>query len=384
MPTFCSPNLPMTHPSRSLREDSRNLSERRWKARVALVLLTLLLVLSGCTGSSDLLEKEKAREQEKEKKVQLYRVTLQEVLSYLEATGSIQPDIQGTAKIMTPLPGLVESIYVKVGDRVRKGDALVAVRSADVSDTYSNYLANLSQLRQAERVYGLNKQLFEVGAVTKNDLLASEANYEQAKALSQALKQKLEIYGVSSESGFSDKVTVKAPMDGAVVEIQGHVGDRMDPTSPILTLADPTRVMVVANIYDSDIGSIQKGKEVQFYTDMFENVQFRGEVIYISDTSDLETKTVKTYIRILSDAGRFKQNMFLRIKIMHAKRKLPVVPKTALLYKDGKFGVYVKDGEGFGLKTINPAIEVSEKMIAVEGLKEGEEILLSAIDREKT
>ncbi len=384
MRTACLPNLPRLRPSRSSRDGRLNRHGRKRRIRVAPILLTFLFALAGCTGSSESPEKGKSQEGEKEGKAQVYRVTLQEVLSYLEATGSIQPDIQGTAKIMTPLAGLVESIYVKVGDRVRKGDALVAVRSADVSDTYSSYLANLSQLRQAERVYGLNKQLFEVGAVTKNDLLASEANYEQAKALSQALKQKLEIYGVSSESGFSDKVTVKAPMDGAVVEIQGHVGDRMDPTSPILTLADPTRVMVVANIYDSDIGSIQKGKVVQFYTDVFENVPFRGEVIYISDTSDLDTKTVKTYIRILSDAGRFKQNMFLRVKILNARRNLPVVPKTALLYKDGKFEVYVKDGEGIKLKTVKPAIEVSEKMIAVEGLKEGEEIILSAIDREKT
>ena len=342
-------------------------------------LMATLVILSGCVGSPE--SKERL---ESDKKPKTYNVTSQEVSSYLEATGSIQPDIQGTAKIMTPLPGLIENIYAKAGDQVRKGDPLVAIRSADVSDTYSNYLANLSQVRQAERVYNLNKQLFEVGAVTKNDLMTSEANYEQMKALSQALKRKLEIYGVNSESGFSDKVTIKSPMDGAVVEIQGHVGDRMDTTNPILTIADPTKVMVVANIYDSDIGSIQKGKEVQFYTDIFENVQFKGVVTYISDASDLDTKTVKTYIRILSGEHLFKQNMFLRIKILNAKKKLPVVPKTALLYKDGRFEVYMKVGEEYKLKEIKPAIEVSEKMIAVEGLKEGDEIILSAIEREKT
>ncbi len=142
--------------------------------------------------------------------------------------------------------------------------------------------------------------------------------------------------------------------------------------------------MVVANIYDTDIGNIQKGKEVQFYTDIFANVQFRGVVTYISDASDLDTKTVKTYIRIMSGEHLFKQNMFLKIKILNAKKKLPVVPKTALLYKEGKFEVYMKVGEEIKLKEIKPAIEVSEKMIAVEGLKEGDEIVLSAIEMEKT
>lgn len=344
-----------------------------------LVLMAALAILSGCVGSPE--SKERS---DFDKIPPSYKVSCCDVSSYLEATGSIQPDILGSAKIMTPLSGVVENIYVKVGDRVKKGDSLVAIRSPEVSDAYSNYMANLSQLRQAERVYGLNKQLFEVGAVTKNDLLMSEANYEQVKALSQALKRKLEIYGVNSESGFSDRVTIKSPMDGAVVEIQGHVGDRMDTTNPILTVADPARVMVVANIYDTDIAHIQKGKEVQFYTDIFEKMQFRGVVTYISDASDLDTKTVKTYIRILSGQNLFKQNMFLRIKILDTNRKLPVVPKTALLYKDGKFDVYVKVGEEYQLREVKPAIEVSEKMIAVDGLKEGDEILLSAIEREKT
>jgi biotin carboxyl carrier protein len=113
----------------------------------------------------------------------------------------------------------VENIFVKVGDAVKVGIPLVSVRSPDVSDAYSNYLSNLSQVKQAERICNLNRQLFEIGAVTKNDLLASEANCEQLKALSQALKRKLEIYGVNSDSGFSDRLTIKSPMDGAVVEV---------------------------------------------------------------------------------------------------------------------------------------------------------------------
>jgi cobalt-zinc-cadmium efflux system membrane fusion protein len=345
-----------------------------------MALIAAIFVLSGCTRAPE----SKEPPAEKEKKVQTYKVTSQDVPSFLEATGSIQPDVQGSAKITAHLAGTVENIFVKVGDRVKKGDPLVAIRSAEVSDTYSNYLSNLAQLKQAERIYNLNKQLYEVGAVTKNDLLNSEANYEQVKALSEALKRKLEIYGVNSESGFTDRNVIKAPMDGAVVDIQGHIGDRVDSNNPIMTLADPNKVMVVASIYDTDISKLQKGKEVVFYTDIFPNARLRGVVTYISDSSDVDTKTVKTYIRILGEQSLFKQNMFLRIRILNENKKLPVVPKTALLYKDGKFEVYIQDGGKFELKEVKPVFEVSEKQIAVEGLKEGDEIVLSAIEMEKT
>jgi membrane fusion protein, heavy metal efflux system len=344
-----------------------------------MALLAIVLVMGGCTKSPE--SKESAQDK---REILTHVVTSQEVPGHIEATGIIQADVEGTVKVVTYLAGTVENIFVKVGDKVAKGSPLAVIRSADVSDTYSNYLANLSQMRQAERIYGLNKQLFEVGAVTKNDLLNSEANYEQVKALSEALKKKLEIYGVSPESGFTDKHHIKSPMEGSVVEIQTHPGDRVDSTHSLMTIADPKKVVVVANIYDTDIAHVQKGKEVTFTTDIFPNMRFKGLIKYVSDASDAEMKTVKTYIQILTEQHLFKQNMFLKINIFNDKKKLVVIPKTAILYKDGKFSVYVSEGGKYILKEVKPESNVSDRLMGVEGLKEGEVIVLSAIEMEKT
>lgn len=351
--------------------------------RRTIVLFAVICLLWGCTKSQDH-SKENSKDKPAAMKVETYKVSCQEVTSFIEATGSIQPDIEGSAKVLPTLAGTVENIFVKVGDAVKIGTPLVSVRSPDVSDAYSNYLSNLSQVKQAERICNLNRQLFEIGAVTKNDLLASEANCEQLRALSEALKKKLEIYGVNVESGFTDRHLIKSPMNGAVVEIQAHVGDRVDTTNQIMTVADPGKVMVVANIYDTEISKIHKGKEVTFYTDIYPKTAFKGVVTYISDSSDLDTKTVKTYIRIRGEQNLFKQNMFLRLKILNEKHPLPVIPKTALLYKDGKFTVYLSVGGKYELKEVKPLLEVSDKLIGVEGLKEGDEVVLSAIGLEKT
>jgi len=342
----------------------------------------VIFLLFGCAKTQ---EPSKGTGQDSEyKKIEIYKVSTQEVSSYIEATGSIQPDLEGSAKIIAYLAGTVDSIFVKVGDRVRKGTPLASVRSPDVSDTYSNYISNLSQLKQAERVYSLNKQLFEVGAVTKNDLLNSEANYEQLKALSEALKKKLEIYGVASESGLTDKLVVKSPLDGSVIEIQTHIGDRVDSTTPLMTVADPSKVVLVANIYDTEISKVRKGEEVVFYADILPSAVFKGVINYISDSSDPDAKTIKTYIRIVGNQNLFRQNMFLKIRIVNGKRRLPVVPKTALLYKDGKFSVYLSIDGKYELKEVKPVFDVSDKLVAVEGLKDGDEIVLSAIGMEKT
>ncbi len=109
----------------------------------------------------------------------------------------------------------MSNIFVKVGDRVQKGDPLVAISSPEVTDTFSNYFSNLTQLKQAERIYNLNKQLFEIGAITKNDLLNSEATYNQLNAVSEGLKHKLRLYGYATDGDAlkarQDTVLIKAP-----------------------------------------------------------------------------------------------------------------------------------------------------------------------------
>lgn len=350
------------------------------------ILILLLLSFGGCkkVPSKTTVEEEGS--------LKTFKVSTSGVTTYIEATGSVQPDLQGSSKILPYLSGTVHKIFVKPGDRVAKGDALATVLCPEVTDTYSAYLSALSQLTQAERIYNLNSQLFEVGAVTKNDLLNSEATKRQLTAVLDGMRSKLRIYGYSMEGETairkpaSDTVTIKAPMNGYIADVQTHVGDKVDGTSPIMTIADPENILIVANIYDTDVPKVKKGSKVTFYTDVFRNVQFEGTITYVSDISDQDAKTVKTYIKLVGGKEYFKQNMFLKLMIEHEKKLLPMIPQSAMVYREGKFYVYcpVKGkGKMCEIKEIKPFREVSGKYMAVEGLEEGQEIVLSAIELEK-
>ncbi|MBF0486785.1 MAG: efflux RND transporter periplasmic adaptor subunit [Nitrospirae bacterium] len=345
------------------------------KAAIFIIVLSLLL---GC-------EKKQPPKEEAKDAPRTCKVAFQKVQTFIEATGSVAADLEGGAKILSPLAGSVEKIFVKIGDSVKKGTPLAVVRSADVSDAYSSHLSTEAQLKQAERIYNLNKQLFEIGAVTKNDLLNSEAGYEQARAMSEGLRKKLDIYGTAQSGASADKLVLSAPIDGRVADIAAHIGDRFDTATPLMVVANPKKLLVVANIYDTDIPKIQKDSEVTFSIDIFPNTQFKGTVFYMSDVEELESRTIKTYIRVATGStGLFKQNMFLKLKIFDGEKTLPVVPKTAMIYKENKFYVNAKDNTTFALKEVKPVRDASEKLMAVEGLKEGDEIVCSAIDMEKT
>lgn len=355
------------------------------RVSVSFLVITLMLAFIGCNRSPQ------AKKPEEQRQLKTSKVSCHEVPTYIEATGSVQPDLTGTSKINSQLPGIVGQINVKVGDRVNRGSALLMVKSPEATDTYSNYLSTFAQLKQAERIYSLNKQLFEVGAITKNDLLNSESAYRQLDALKEGLKRKLHLYGCPVEDdgaatklSCSDTLTVKASIDGYVADILAHVGDRVDTTTPLMVIADPQNIVVVANIYDTDIPRVSKGSTVRFSTDTFPEQSFSGLITYISDISDTEAKTVKTFIKLQGRKDLFKQNMFLKIRIEQQKRLLPVIPQSAMIYKEGKFYVYVPGKDrSYNLKEIRPVREVPEKSVAVEGLKEGDDIIVSAIELER-
>jgi membrane fusion protein, heavy metal efflux system len=353
------------------------------KSSYLLVFLLLSAVLLVSCHSKE--------KKEEKSELKTYKVTAQEVQFFVEATGSVQPDLGGASKIISHVPGTVAQILVKPGEKVKKGSGLLVIKSPDATDAYSAYLSSVAQLKQTERIYNLNKELFEVGAVTKNDLLNSESSFRQMEAVSAGLRKKLNLYGCGisgnndvKRDSCSDTVTIRASIPGVVADIQAHIGDKVDAATGLMTIADPQNIIIVANIYDSDIPKIKKDSNVTFYVDIFDNTPFKGVVTYVSDISDTESKTVKTFIKILDRKDVFKQNMFLKLKIEREKRSFAVVPQSAIVYKDGNFYVYrsLPDGKS-ELKQVKAVRELPGKFMAVEGINEGDQIILSAIEMER-
>jgi RND family efflux transporter MFP subunit len=335
-----------------------------------------LILLAGCQAYE-------APRTKAKKEPETCQVKIQNVQSFIETTGSVQLDLEGGAKIVSPLAGTVEKIFVRVGEHVKRGAPLAALRSSDVSDAQASYLSTRAQVKQAERSLDLNRKLFEIGTVTKSDLLASESNYEQTQALAEGLKKKLDIYGSFSGDGRGDSLVLRAPIDGRVVDIQAHLGDRFDANTPTMTLANVAKSLIVANVFDTEVGKLRQGAKVSFTTDVFPHKTFEGQITYISDVEDPDSKTVKVYIKPLQGTTPFKPNMFLRVRVLLGEQPLAVVAKSSVFYKSGRFYVYEKKGDRFDLKEVKPIQNISDKVTAVEGLSEDQLIACSALDLEK-
>ena len=344
-------------------------------SRVFLYMVVLIsFVLFSCNKES----KNSDNEKNTKKQIQTVEVVYQEVPDYIEATGLVQPDKDGTVKITSKLPGIVQSINVQVGDYVKKGQVLASVKAPDTTDLYSQKVALSVQLSQAERIYKLKKELYEVGAIPKAELMDAETNYNVLKAQLKGIEEKMKLLG-----GTFDSSVITSPIDGIVYQINSHVGDSVDQTTEILSLVNPNKIMVVALVQDKDVFKLKEGDDVDFSIDLFQDKKFQGVVKYISDVVDPDTKKIKVFIEP-KEKKALKINMFFNIRIHTGKQSHAVIPQKALIYKDGKFYVYVEENGKLIKKEVKFIKELEDNKVSVDGLNQGEKVVIDPMLEEHT
>lgn len=340
-----------------------------------LLFIFFPLLISGCK-ENQVKQSEKPKQELKTTKPSKEYA---KILKVFPATVSFEPD--GVVGVVPQISGKVEAIYVKVGDTVKKGQVLAKLKALDTTDIQSSYYSVKTQLIEAKRIYELNKKLFEVGAISKNELIASETNLKQLEYTLKGLEEKQKMLGIAN---FSDNY-IRSPIDGVVYEISTTIGSVVTPDSqnPVVKIVNRDRFLVIANVYEKDMGLINKDDEVKIVLSNDGKNFKTGKVLYVSDVLDPDTRTVKVYIKPQSTEG-LKANMFVSVNIEKVLEGVLAVNKRAILFKDNKFFVFVLKPDGSIEKkeiriitdSVNPEYSI------VSGVSEEENLILDPINLE--
>ncbi len=298
------------------------------------------------------------------------------------AMASIQPSPDGIVSITAPVTGTVNKIHVTIGDKISKNSPLITIQSSDVSDIHSDRLSAKAAYTQAKHAYTMNQELFKLGAITANDLALSLSNLQQAEAMEKGLSQKLNYYGASSDQ----TLALHSPITGVVYEIGTHLGEKVsnDATQPLMRIANTHKKVVVATVYEKDLSAFYVGKQVDIKVDNDEVTPIKGTVTYISDVLDPENKTNKVYIRPSTDVPQLRINMFANISVSADIKDVFRIPKKSLLFKEGKFIVFIKNKNQFvplNVKLISD--DPKDDFSLVKGIPANMQIALEAIALEK-
>jgi RND family efflux transporter MFP subunit len=268
---------------------------------------------------------------------------------------------------------LVAAVNVEVGDRVRKGQALVQLSedllAADVASKRANLDQAQASLENAESAYRRAQSLSGSGALSQSDL--DKLRAEELAARARVAVTKAELQGSDLRLRHT---RVTAPDDGVISARSVNVGQVAQVGTEMLRLLRKGRVEWRAEIPESRIREIRVGQNVQLTT--ADGAQLDGKVRVIAPTVESSTRASLVYVDIPSTGGAARPGMFARGEILLGQSAAGMVPLSSVVTQDGYTYVFVVNDQQLVVRRRVATGAVHDKQIEiVSGVEPGERIV---------
>ena len=322
----------------------------------------------------------------------------------IQATGSVGPDETRMAHIRALARGRIDTVHVRLGDRVRAGQPLLVYDNADLGEAIGQYLSALSAIEKAmseaevaKRAADRATNLVELGAIARAEFDRRSAEYRNSLASVESLKaeaakeeEKLHRFGMTdgeigklslrAESQYHRKeshTAIAAPFAGVITDYNAVPGELVGPDDQLLIIADLSVVWVQADIYEKDIAAVQERAAVSVCVDACPGRAFAGKVTYISDIFDPRTRTAKVRCEVPNPDGLLKLGMSATIRIpAPTGRQAILVPIEAIQRIEEQPVAFVKTGTAeFEIRALKLGEKSNGWIEVLEGIRAAEQVV---------
>jgi len=295
--------------------------------------------------------------------------------------GSGQIKAVNTATLSTRMMGYVESLPVKIGQKVNKGDLLISINNGDLRAKKAQVEASITEatvaFNNAKKDYERFQNLFKESSASQKELDDMTARYEMAKARLEAANQMKN--EVNSQFAYAD---IRAPFSGVVTNTYIDEGDMANPGVPLVSVESPGGFEVEAKVAENNISAIKVGTTAQVLVKALDTT-LTGEVSELSASAQntggqyiMKVALDKTEAKILS-------GMYATIRLETEQKgygnDMVVVPSKALVHKGQLTGVYTLGQDNVALlRWLRLGENYGEEVEVLSGLSKGDQYIVSA------
>ena len=317
-----------------------------------------------------------------------------------EVTGRVAPDEARVAHVVPLSSGIVQKVFVHLGDRVEKDQPLLQYDNVELSDLAGQYLAAAAELQKQKaqlevtrRSLERSKPLLQAEAISPREFDVRQAEYEQAQAAVAAqeaevmrIVQRLHRFGINSDdlrSGSSGKgapttlAVIRAPFSGVVTKFQVAPGEVISADKELFTVVDASSVWVLADLFEKDLGAVGRRGSCRVTVNSYPDEVFAGTITDVSDFIDPETRTAKLRCVVPNPTYRLKLEMFATVQIPSPKSTIALaIPSSAIQNLDNKAVAFVQiDGTHFDTREVEVGTKTPDWIEIKKGVKRGEKVV---------
>lgn len=318
---------------------------------------------------------------------EVVRAARRDIGSVVKATGVIKPMVGAEVRVGSRVSGVVSRLFVRIGDRVEKGELLAeldgreliarrdaseaAVQLASANQSYTR--ADLRRKRELSTVQVIAPSELELA---QQSYAVAEQQYKQAQAnLAEAVTQLS--YG-----------KIFAPIAGTVESVSTQEGETVAASfaSPtFVTLLDLSRLEVWAYVDETDIGKIHVGQSASFTVDTYGDYEFAGKVTAIYPQAQIRDNVVDyvTVIRFQSPRDRvLRPEMTTTVRIALEQRQNALALPIRAIHREGKRQFVMLRGANHGERRwITTDLRDDSYWEVTGGLQENDEVLVGATEK---
>jgi Cu(I)/Ag(I) efflux system membrane fusion protein len=286
----------------------------------------------------------------------------------IRAVGQVTADETRIQRVYSKTGGWVEKLYVDfTGKPVRKGQPLLAIYSPDLVATQEEYLIALKAKKR------LSGSSFPEISESGDDLVAASRRRLKLWDIPDSEIRRVEQSGQPIKA-----LTLYAPVTGYVMEKSVLEGQRVEPSTPLMAVADLNEVWVLAEFYEQDLAAVRVGDRAQLTLTAYPGRTWYGAIDYLYPTVDPQTRTLRARVRVANGDGTLKPGMYADVVMTKSLGSHLTVSDDAVIDTGTRQMVFIARQDGhFEPRRVTVGQRVDGRREVLSGLRAGERVVSS-------
>ncbi|MBU4330482.1 MAG: efflux RND transporter periplasmic adaptor subunit [Acidobacteria bacterium] len=298
--------------------------------------------------------------------------------SYLVLNGIVEPERM--VEIYSRLSAYVKQIVREEGDIVKENDVIALLDDKEIRISYEQAKITLEQALltrdEVQRDFTRSQELIKKELISEQEFQTSEAAFKKSQ-----LEYENRLKDFSNLELQLSWTRIRALSEGYITERLIEVGDRVNANEQVYTIEDFKPLLIRVFVPTTDSTRLNVGMLSEVTTEVLKGNVFNGSVKLINPRIDTQTGTVKVTIEVYDESLKLKPGMFVEARIIIGmKENVLAVPRKAILYKQNKTYVFVKQGNSVSQREITIGLTEEDLVEITSGLTESEVIVTVGVE----
>ena len=292
--------------------------------------------------------------------IQLEVVRRESLTQAIRTVATVVPDESLISHVHTRVSGWVEQLDVNTtGELVTAGQPLARIFSQELLSSQTEYLA----IRKTTAASGITSAVVAGGRTRLTVLGMTPA----------------EIDAIEQSGEPRRLVTVFAPRSGVVVNRGVTVETAVDPSTPLLTIADLSRVWVLAELPEAAIPAVRVGSTAELDFAASGRAPFAARVDFLYPTLTERTRTLRARFTVANPSGTLRPGLYGTAAFQFAGSPTIAVPRDAVIDTGRQQHVFVAIGDRFEPRLVTLGVQLADRVEVRSGLVEGDRIVAAGV-----